>query len=110
MSRRTLATVVVACLLLLLGAAAVLLPVPYVTMSPGPTVNVLGDSGKRPIIDVSGHRTYPTNGDLRLRTVSVTNPTRRIGLAEALRAWFDPTRAVYPRDVIYPPDQSAQDV
>jgi PDZ domain-containing protein len=110
MSRRTLATVVVACLLLVLGGAAVLLPVPYVTMSPGPTVDVLGQSGNRPIIDVRGHRTYPTRGDLRLVTVSVTNPTHRIGLAETLRAWLDRTRAVYPRDVIYPPDQSAQSV
>src|SRR3954447_13354720 len=110
MSRRTLATIVVACLLLLLGGVAVLLPVPFVTMSPGPTVNVLGQSGNRPIIDVSGHRTYPTNGDLRLVTVSVSNPTRRVRLAEAMRAWFDPTRAVYPRDIIYPPSQSAQAV
>src|SRR3954453_3983010 len=110
MTRRTLATVVVACLLLVLGGVAILLPVPYVTMSPGPTVNVLGESRDRPIIDVEGHRTFPTRGEMRLVTVSVTNPTHRVGLAETLRAWFDPTRAVYPRDVIYPPDQSPQDV
>jgi PDZ domain-containing protein len=110
MSRRTLASVLVACLLLVLGGAALLLPVPYVTMSPGPTVNVLGQSDKKPIIDVRGHRTYPTDGDLRLTTVSVTNPTNHIGLGETLRAWFDRTRAVYPRDVIYPPDQSTEDV
>src|SRR3954454_15743796 len=110
MTRRTLATVVVACLLLVLGGVAILLPVPYVTMSPGPTVNVLGESRDRPIIDVEGHRTYPTRGEMRLVTVSVTNPTHRVGLAETLRAWFDPTRAVYPRDIIYPPNQSAQAV
>jgi PDZ domain-containing protein len=110
MSRRTLASVLVACLLLALGGAALFLPVPYVTMSPGPTVNVLGRTDGKEIIDVSGHRTYGTEGDLRLTTVSVTNPNRRIGLGEALGAWFDRTRAVYPRDVIYPPDQSVQDV
>ena len=110
MSRRTLASVVVACLLLALAVLTAVLPVPYVTMSPGPTVNVLGESGKKQIIDVRGHRTYPTEGDLRLTTVSVTNPTNHIGLGETLRAWFDRTRAVYPRDVIYPPDQSTQDV
>jgi Lon-like protease len=59
---------------------------------------------------VRGHRTYPTQGDLRLTTVSVTNPTHRINLGEALAAWFDGARAVYPRDVIYPPDQSVEDV
>ena len=110
MSRRTLASVLVACLLVVLVALAVVLPVPYVTMSPGPTVNVLGDSGGKSIVDVRGHRTYPTQGDLRLTTVSVTNPTRHVGLGEVLQAWFDGKRAVYPRDVIYPPDQSAQDV
>ncbi len=110
MSRRTLASVLVACLLVVLVALAVVLPVPYVTMSPGPTVNVLGDSGGKSIVDVRGHRTYPTQGDLRLTTVSVTNPTRHVGLGEVLQAWFDGKRAVYPRDVIYPPDQSADDV
>ena len=57
-----------------------------------------------------GHKTYPTKGDLRLTTVSVTNPTHRIGLGRGAQAWFDGARAVYPRDVIYPPDQSVQDV
>jgi PDZ domain-containing protein len=109
MSRRTLASVLVACLLVVLGAVTFLVPVPYVTMSPGPTVNVLGRSGHRPIIAVRGHPTYPTRGDLRLTTVSVTSPNRTVGLGDVLRAWFDRTRAVYPRDVIYPPDQSAQD-
>jgi Lon-like protease len=109
MTRRTLATVVVGCSLLALVVVAVFLPVPYVTMSPGPTVNVLGKSADKVIIDVRGHQTYRTEGDLRLTTVSVTNPTRKVGLGETLRAWVDPTRAVYPRDVIYPPNQSAED-
>ena len=110
MTRRSLATVLVFCLLLVLGVVAVLLPVPYVTMNPGPTVNVLGESGDKPIIAVSGHKTYPTDGDLRLTTVSVTNPTAQVGLGEVMGAWFDGARAVYPRDVIYPPEQSAEDV
>ena len=110
MNRRTLASLLVFSLLMALGGAAAFLPVPYVTMSPGPTVDVLGETGNRTIIDVRGHRTYPTRGDLRLTTVSVTNPTNRIGLGEALGAWFDGSRAVYPRDVIYPPDQTADDV
>ena len=113
MTRRTLASILVFCLLLVLIGFAAFLPVPYVTMNPGPTVNVLGDTGgksSKPIIGVKGHKTYPTEGDLRLTTVSVTNPTRQVGLAEVLAAWFDGTRAVYPRDAIYPPDQSAEDV
>ena len=110
MNRRSLASLLVFSLLVLLLATAVFLPVPYVTESPGPTVNVLGSSAGKPIISVKGHRTYKTDGDLRLTTVSVTNPTHKIGLGEALTAWFDGARAVYPRDVIYPPEQSAEDV
>jgi PDZ domain-containing protein len=108
MSRRTLASIVVACLLLALAVVTAWVPVPYVTMSPGPTVNVLGKSDDKAIIDVRGHRTYPTKGDLRLTTVSVTNPTRKMRLVGVLGAWFDDTRAVYPRDVVYPPDESAE--
>jgi PDZ domain-containing protein len=110
MTRRSLATILVFCLVIVLGTAAAVLPVPYVTMSPGPTVNVLGESDDKPIIDVAGHKTYPTDGDLRLTTVSVTNPSTRVGLGDVMSAWFDGARAVYPRDVIYPPEQSAEDV
>ena len=42
MNRRSLASVSVFCLLVALLAVAAFLPVPYVTESPGPTVNVLG--------------------------------------------------------------------
>lgn len=110
MSRRTLSSVVVFVLLGGLLVAAFLMPVPYVTMSPGPTVDVLAESGGKPRIDVNGAKTYPTEGDLRLTTVSVTSPGRELSLVDALAAWFDGTRAVYPRDVIYPPEQSVEDV
>jgi PDZ domain-containing protein len=110
MSRRILSSVVVAVLLAGLFVAAFFLPVPYVTMSPGPTVDVLAETNGKPAIEVKGARTYPTEGDLRLTTVSVTSPTRELSLLDALAAWFDGTRAVYPRDVIYPPEQSVADV
>lgn len=109
MSRRSLSSIVAFGLLVLLFLVAVLLPVPYVTMSPGPTVNVLGQTSGKTIVAVRGHQTFPTDGQLRLTTVSVTSPGRSINLTEALWAWFDTTKAIYPRDVIYPPQQSAQD-
>ena len=110
MSRRTVSSVLVVVLLVGLVGAAVFLPVPYVTMSPGPTVNVLSKVEGDPVIEVEGADTYPTEGDLRLTTVSVTSPSVDVSLLEALSAWFDGTRAVYPRDVIYPPEQSVEDV
>lgn len=110
MSRRTVSSVLVVVLLVALVGAAAFLPVPYVTMSPGPTVDVLAKLHGDKVIEVDGADTYPTKGDLRLTTVSVTSPTVEISLLEALSAWFDGTRAVYPRDVIYPPEQTAEDV
>ena len=110
MTRRTLSSVLVVVLLVGLIAAAVLLPVPYVTMSPGPTVDVLAEVDGEKVIDVEGADTYPTDGELRLTTVSVTSPGAELSLLEALSAWFDGARAVYPRDVIYPPEQSVEDV
>jgi PDZ domain-containing protein len=109
MNRRTLSGTVVFGLLAALLAVAVLVPVPYVTMSPGPTINVLGETGGKQIIAVGDHKTYPTKGELRLVTVSVTSPGRSINLLAAMQAWFDRTRAVYPRDAIYPPQQSVQE-
>ncbi|CAN5235934.1 PDZ domain-containing protein [soil metagenome] len=110
MTRRTLSSVVVVGLLVALLATAAFLPVPYVTMSPGPTVDVFAKEKGAPVIDIDGAKTYPTDGALRLTTVSVTSPGVEISLVEALSAWFDGTQAVYPREVIYPPDQSVDDV
>jgi len=108
MSRRT-ASLLVACLLLVgLSMVAWLRPVPYVAMRPGPVQNTLGDLGGAPIVSVSGHRTFPTQGQLDLTTVSVTAPTAALTLGDALVAWFDPERALVPRDLYYPPQQSVQ--
>lgn len=110
MSRRTLSSVLASVLLVVLFSVAALLPVPYVTMSPGPTIDVLGQAQGKKIVQVHGHKTYATDGQLRLTTVSVTAPTQQVNLAAAMAAWFDRTRAVYPRDVIYAPQKSVQDV
>ncbi len=49
---------------------AAVAPVPYVALIPGPTLNTLGKSGDRPMIEITGHRTYPTDGHLNMVTVS----------------------------------------
>ena len=110
MSRRTVSSILACVLLVLLFATAAFLPVPFVAMSPGPTINVLGDSDGQPIVRVQGHKSFTAGGQLRLVTVAVTSPQERLSLGQAMFAWFDGTRALYPRDVIYPPQQSVQDV
>ncbi len=99
-----------AVLLVALVAIAWLVPVPYVAMSPGPTENTLGTVDGKPIIRIAGHKTYPTDGRLDLTTVAVTSPDQSLDLIGVISGWLDPTVAVVPRDYVYPPNQTAQQV
>ena len=98
-SRRAATLAVAAC-----GVAAALVVasavrVPYVALLPGPTLNTLGTSGKQPLIQISGHRTYPTSGHLNLVTVSyIGGPGSRFNVFAALRAWLSPHEAVVPHE------------
>lgn len=110
MTRRTatLVTSIVA-LVATLGLVS-LIPVPFVSFSPGPTKNTLGTSKNKQVIEVTGHATFPTTGQLDLTTVSVTSPDRDLTLPQAMRNWLDPHHDLFPREFIYPPDQSADEV
>ncbi len=110
MSRRTVASLLASGLLAVLFYVAVSQPVPYVTMSPGPTVDVLAEDRGEEIVEVKGHDRYPTDGRLELTTIQITGPMQEVNLGEALAAWFDRSRAVYPREAFYAPDESEQDV
>jgi PDZ domain-containing protein len=85
-------------------------PVPFVSFSPGPVKNTLGESKGKPVIEITGHETFPTSGQLDLTTVSVTSPERELTLPQAMRNWLDPHHDLFPRDIIYPPDQTADEV
>ncbi|MGH3446920.1 MAG: YlbL family protein [Nocardioidaceae bacterium] len=110
MSRRSLSLTVATVALGVLVAVALLVPVPYVVMSPGPTENTLGAFDGKPIITIKGHRVYDTTGHLNMTTVSVSKPSTHIRLAEVLHAWWDGDQIVLPRDVVYPPDQTVKQV
>lgn len=110
MTRRT-ATLVTSIVVLVITLGLVTaFPVPFVTFSPGPVKNTLGETKSKPVIEISGHETFPTSGELDLTTVSVTSPDRDLTLAQAMRNWLDPNRDLFPRDIIYPPEQSADEV
>ena len=106
MTRRSTASLLAAGLLVALLVAAALLPVPYVTVSPGRTVDVLGTSDGEPIVQVDGHRTFEDEGQLRLTTVSITRPEARLSLSEALVAWLEPDVAVMPYEAMYAEDST----
>ncbi|MFI7063293.1 PDZ domain-containing protein [Kribbella sp. NPDC050124] len=110
MTRRT-ATLVASIVVLVISLGLVTaFPVPFVSFSPGPVKNTLGESKGKPVIEISGHETFPTTGQLDLTTVSVTSPERELTLPQAMRNWLDPHHDLFPRDIIYPPDQSADEV
>ena len=88
-----------------------LVSVPYVALTPGPTLNTLGQPDGKSLIQISGHRTYPTSGHLNLVTVSYSGgPGSGFNIFSALRAWFTPDNAVVPESEIYGTGQTQQQV
>ncbi|GAA2515752.1 PDZ domain-containing protein [Streptomyces gobitricini] len=88
--------------LIALLCAGVFFPVPYSEMSPGPTVNTLGEADGEPVLQISGHKTYPTSGHLNMTTVRVTGADYRMNLVEAVYGWLAHDSVVVPHDTLYP--------
>lgn len=107
MSRRVLTLLLSGVLAALLAGGAAVAPVPYVAYLPGPTFDTLGEVGGTPVIAVDGRPTFPTEGHLDLTTVSVRSD---LSLGEAVLDWFDRDRAVVPREFVFPPGQSDEQV
>src|SRR5580692_631661 len=110
MSRRSLTLLIATVGVIAALAVAVLIPVPYVILGPGPTLNTLGkDSSGHPLITISGHATYPTTGHLNLVTVSYQGcQGNRFNIFTALVAWLNPHQAVVPESEICPAGQTAK--
>jgi Lon-like protease len=107
MNRRTATMIVGAVLLAVMAVVALALPVPYVALGPGPTLDTLGnDSGGTEIIQVDGKTERRSTGHLNLTTVSVRD---QLTLRTAFMDWIDGKHSVVPREEVYPPGQSQQD-
>ena len=111
-SRRQLTLFVAVSGVLIAAVAAVILPVPYVVLSPGPTLNTLGKGpGGRSLIQIAGHPTYPAAGHLNLVTVSFQGgPSDSLNVFAALRAWLTPHEAVVPQEELFGPARPQQQV
>ncbi len=106
-SRRTLTLLLSSALLVVLALFAGTQSVPYVALAPGPTFNTLGATDGTEVIKISGRPTFPDTGNLNLTTISVVT---RLTFVQAVRGWFQHDLAVVPRDVIYPPDKTDEQV
>jgi Lon-like protease len=110
-SRRTVTLLVAGIGVVAAALVAALVPVPYVILSPGPTLNTLGKTSGGPLITITGHRTYPTSGHLNLVTVSfLGGPGDGFNVFTAVRAWLSPHTAVVPEQELFPAGQSEQQV
>ncbi len=89
-------------MLIALLCAGVFIPVPYAEMSPGPTVNTLGEHEGEPVLQISGRKTYATTGHLNMTTVRVTSADYKMNLVEAVYGWLAHDNKVVPHDTLYP--------
>ena len=111
MSRRSTPQLLAVVLIAVGLLVAVALPLPYVVLSPGPVIDVLGAPSGKPLITITGAPTFPTSGRLDLTTVSESGgPYGRTALTRVLSGWVDPSVAVVPTAVLYPPDETSQQV
>lgn len=106
MSQRTRAGLLALCLLAVLWGTAFFVPLPYVTYYPGPTVDILAADDGKETVQVSGHKAYYDDGELRMTTVYVSTPQEHVTLPSLLKAYFDADAAVWPRSSVYAPDET----
>jgi Lon-like protease len=114
-TRQTWTALVAAACFVALAALIATVPVPYVTWSPSATYDTLGTVQGRagtgePIVRITGIQTYPTTGRLDLTTVAVTRAGTGLSLPEAVAAYWLPHRDALPRDSVYAPGKSVDQV
>lgn len=98
---------------LVASAAAVglaFVPSPYVVEQPGPTWDTLGETDAGPLITIEEAQTYPTEGELRLLTVSLRgNPERPLTWIDVAEAYLDPSDAIIPMEAAFSPTQTVEE-
>ncbi|MFE9704293.1 PDZ domain-containing protein [Streptomyces sp. NPDC005930] len=109
MPRRTATMLASTLMLIALLCAGVFIPVPYSEMSPGPTVNTLGDHDGEPVLQISGHKTYEASGHLNMTTVRVTSAEYKMNLVEAVYGWLAHDNSVVPHDTLYPDGKTEEE-
>ncbi|OLT08973.1 signal protein PDZ [Pseudonocardia sp. CNS-139] len=107
MDRRTWTVVAAGLLALAIGVLGMNLPVPMVAVGPGPTYDTLGTVDDTQVVSVDGLPVFPTSGHLNMTTVSVTDG---ITMFDALAFWASNERRVVPRELIFPPNETQEEI
>lgn len=106
-NRRLVLPVAVLLPILILVAVAFNVRAPFVALGPGPTFDTLGEIDGTPVIDITGTDVDETEGSLFMTTVGVTD---NLTLAQSVTAWLSGRYGVAPREQVYPPDRSKDEV
>ncbi|WP_422748909.1 PDZ domain-containing protein [Mycobacterium sp. WMMD1722] len=97
------ALVPVVVLFVLLSAVTV----PFVSLGPGPTFNTLGEVDGKEVVDIEGTEVKPTSGHLNMTTVSQRDG---LTLGQAMALWMSGREQLVPRELVYPPDKSKDEI
>lgn len=105
---RRISTLIVALVpILVFGMLLALVTVPYVALGPGPTFDTLGEVEGKQVVEIEGTDTHPTSGHLNMTTVSQRDG---LSLGQALVFWASGRDQLVPRDLVYPPDKSKEEI
>lgn len=116
MSRRILTLIALFVPLVALVVVGFTVHVPFVAMGPGPTFNTLGDARVQaedgqvetvPVVAVDAPHIDPTTGHLNMTTVAVRD---QLTLFDALGLWASGSNGVVPRDEVYAPGKSEDEI
>ena len=99
--------------LALFFGCAFLAPLPFVVLMPGNAQNVLDQSAKEKTIALSktapdSLKLYPSDGNLYLLSILITNPAAYVTGVELLYSWMKSEYAVMPRSLFYKDGRSAE--
>jgi PDZ domain-containing protein len=106
-NRRILTLVVALVPIVAFGVLLSLVIVPYVSLGPGPTFNTLGEVDGKQVVDIEGAAVHPTSGNLNMTTVSQRDG---LTLGQALTLWMSGREQLVPRDLVYPPNKSKDEI
>ncbi|RDH77587.1 PDZ domain-containing protein [Mycolicibacterium moriokaense] len=107
MNRRISTLLVAMAPIVAFGVLLALVTVPYVSLGPGPTFNTLGEIDGKEVVDIEGTDVHPTTGHLNMTTVSQRD---NLTLGQALTLWVSGREQLIPRDLVYPPDKSKDEI
>ena len=93
--------------ILVFGLLLGVVTVPFVALGPGPTFDTLGEYDGKPVVAIDGTPVKPTSVHLNMTTVSQRDG---LSLGQALVLWGSGSQQLVPRDLVFPPEKSREDI